>query len=174
MWAVDMVGWNLCKLGMNVALVSWIYLLGSAFRSSKHREEMNRSSVAIVHWQVAECLWLFLHTAGVISILSSCKPLTSYLYKCTETSQSYVIALFSLEMLLLLTACCAHSLSRVRLFVTPWTVAHQAPLSMGILQVRILEWVAVRSFRASSQPRDRTQVSCIVGRRFIVWANNEI
>ena len=30
------------------------------------------------------------------------------------------------------------SLSRVRLFVTPQTVAHQAPLSMGILQARIL------------------------------------
>ena len=29
-----------------------------------------------------------------------------------------------------------------RLFVTPWTVAHQTPLSMGILQTRILEWVA--------------------------------
>ena len=26
---------------------------------------------------------------------------------------------------------CAQSLSCVRLFVTPWTVAHQAPLSMG-------------------------------------------
>ena len=26
---------------------------------------------------------------------------------------------------------CVKSLSRVRLFVTPWTVAHQAPLSMG-------------------------------------------
>ena len=26
---------------------------------------------------------------------------------------------------------CAKSLSRVRLFATPWTVAHQAPLSMG-------------------------------------------
>ena len=26
---------------------------------------------------------------------------------------------------------CARSLSRVQLFVTPWTVAHQAPLSMG-------------------------------------------
>ena len=25
---------------------------------------------------------------------------------------------------------CAYSLSRIRLFVTPWTVAHQAPLSM--------------------------------------------
>ena len=30
------------------------------------------------------------------------------------------------------------SLSRVRLFETPWTVAHQAPLSMGILQGRTL------------------------------------
>ena len=31
----------------------------------------------------------------------------------------------------------------VQLFVTPWTVARQAPLSMGILQARILEWVAI-------------------------------
>ena len=36
-----------------------------------------------------------------------------------------------------------NSLSRVRLFVTPWTVAYQAPLSMGILQARVLEWVAI-------------------------------
>ena len=28
----------------------------------------------------------------------------------------------------------AQSLSRVHLFVTPWTVAHQAPLSMGLSQ----------------------------------------
>ena len=28
-------------------------------------------------------------------------------------------------------------------FATPWTVAHQAPLSVGILQARILEWVAM-------------------------------
>jgi len=26
---------------------------------------------------------------------------------------------------------------------TPWTIAHQIPLSMGILQARILEWVAL-------------------------------
>ena len=133
------------------------------------------------------------------------------------------------------------SLSRVRLFATPWTVAHQAPLSMGfsrqgywsgfpfpspgdlhdpkieptspvlaakffsneppgepqhylrvksevaqscltlcdavdctppgssvhgILQARILEWVAISFSRGSSQPRDRTRVSCIAGRRF--------
>ena len=34
----------------------------------------------------------------------------------------------------------------------------------GILQARILEWVAMPSSRGSSQPRDRTQVSYIAGR----------
>ena len=34
-------------------------------------------------------------------------------------------------------------LSRVRLFVTPWTVDDQGLLSMGIFQARILEWVAI-------------------------------
>ena len=37
---------------------------------------------------------------------------------------------------------------------TPWTVVHQVPMSMGILQTRILEWVAMPSSRESSQPRD--------------------
>ena len=32
------------------------------------------------------------------------------------------------------------------------------PLSMGILQARILEWVAMPSFRDQTQPRDQTQV----------------
>ena len=40
--------------------------------------------------------------------------------------------------------------------VTPWTVVHQAALSMGILHARILEWVAVPSSRGSSNPRDRS------------------
>ena len=48
--------------------------------------------------------------------------------------------------------CCAKSLSRVQLFVTPWTVTHQAPLSMGILQARILEWVAMPSCRDLPNP----------------------
>ena len=34
------------------------------------------------------------------------------------------------------------------------TVVQQALLSMGILQARILEWVAIPSSRGSSQPRD--------------------
>ena len=35
---------------------------------------------------------------------------------------------------------CVESLSHVWLFATPCTVARQAPLSIGILQARILEW----------------------------------
>ena len=35
----------------------------------------------------------------------------------------------------------ALSLSRVQLFATPWTVAGQPPLSMGVLQARVLEWL---------------------------------
>ena len=36
----------------------------------------------------------------------------------------------------------------------PGTVAHHALLFMGILQARILEWVAMTSSRGSSQPKD--------------------
>ena len=38
--------------------------------------------------------------------------------------------------------------------MTQWTVACQAPLSMGILQASILEWVAMPFSRGSSQPRN--------------------
>ena len=41
--------------------------------------------------------------------------------------------------------------------MTSWTIAHQAPLSMAILQARILEWIAVPTSRGSSQPRDQIQ-----------------
>ena len=43
----------------------------------------------------------------------------------------------------------------------------------GILQARVLEWVAISFSRGSSQPRDRTQVSCIAGRCFTLWATRE-
>ena len=42
--------------------------------------------------------------------------------------------------------------SHVRLFANPWTVAHQAPLSKGVLQTGILERVAISYSRGSSQP----------------------
>ena len=48
----------------------------------------------------------------------------------------------------------AYSLSCVQLFLTPWTIACQAPLSMEILQARILERVTIPSSRGSFQSRD--------------------
>ena len=44
----------------------------------------------------------------------------------------------------------------------------------GILQARILEWVAISFSRRSSQHRDWTQVSHIVGRCFTIWATREV
>ena len=65
------------------------------------------------------------------------------------------------------------SLSRVRLFVTPWTVACQAPLSMEFSRPEYLSGVAVPFSRGSSKPRDRTQVSCTAGGFFTAWATRE-
>ena len=40
-------------------------------------------------------------------------------------------------------ACGLSRFSHVQLFAMLWTVTHRDPLSMGILQARILEWVAI-------------------------------
>ena len=65
---------------------------------------------------------------------------------------------------------CAQSLSHVWLFCDPINyIAHQSPLSMA----RILKWVAISSFRGSSQFRDQTHVSyisCIDRRTLYLWA----
>ena len=43
----------------------------------------------------------------------------------------------------------------------------------GIFQAIVLEWIAISFSKGSSQPRDRTQVSRIVDRRFTIWATDE-
>ena len=66
-------------------------------------------------------------------------------------------------------------------FVTPWTIAHQSPLSKelyslqlhgysspdssihGISQARILEWAAISFSTGSSQHRDRTYSPALTG-----------
>ena len=55
------------------------------------------------------------------------------------------------------------SLSHVQLFATDY----------GILQARILEWVAIPFSRGSSQPRDPIQVSRIAGGFFSSWATRK-
>ena len=43
----------------------------------------------------------------------------------------------------------------------------------GILQARVLEWVAISFSRGSSRPRDWTHVSSIADRCFTIWATRE-
>ena len=66
---------------------------------------------------------------------------------------------------------CAHVPSHVWLFAVPWTVAHQAPLSMEISQERILELVAISYPRGPSRPRAWTGISysSCIGRRIIFY-----
>ena len=56
-------------------------------------------------------------------------------------------------ILLLNSVCVLSCFSGVWLFATLWTIACQAPLSIGILHVRILEWVAMPSSACTSLER---------------------
>ena len=64
----------------------------------------------------------------------------------------------------------------VQSWLTLWNPIDCSPTSSsvhGILQARVLEWVAIPFSRGYSWPRDRTQVSCIAGGFFMVWATRE-
>ena len=52
-------------------------------------------------------------------------------------------------------------------FCLTYSIVHE------ILQARILEWVAIPFSRGSSWPRDWTQVSCIAGKVFTIWATRK-
>ena len=50
----------------------------------------------------------------------------------------------------------------------------RAAVRMGFFQAIVREWIAISFSSRSSQPRDGTQVSRIVDRRFTVWATREV
>ena len=68
---------------------------------------------------------------------------------------------------------CAESLSRVRLVVTPWTVALQAPLSMGFSRQAYWSGLPCPPPGGSSWTRDRTQVSHVAGGFSLLPATRE-
>ena len=62
-------------------------------------------------------------------------------------------------------------LVKVKVAQSCWTLCEPVDCTvLGILQARILEWVAIAFSRGSSWPRNRTGVSCIAGRFFTIWA----
>ena len=62
----------------------------------------------------------------------------------------------------------------VWLFVTPMDCNPPGSSVHGILQARRAEWVAIPFSRGSPLSKDRTQVSCIGGRFFTIWATREV
>ena len=55
----------------------------------------------------------------------------------------------------------------------PMDCSPPGSLVHGIFQAWILEWVEISFSRGSFWPRDQTQISHIVGRRFTIWATRE-
>ena len=92
---------------------------------------------------------------GVTKSLTQLKQLSRHTCKIQKLANKTMFYFSSVQ-----------SLSHVRLFVSPWTVC-STPGSSS--QARILEWVAISSSRGSSQPRDRTRISCVsyIGRQIV-------
>ena len=64
---------------------------------------------------------------------------------------------------------CARVLSRVWLFVTPWTIAHQTPLSMGFSRQEEWSGLPFSFSRETSQPWDQTWI-----RAFIIFIDTKL
>ena len=65
-------------------------------------------------------------------------------------------------------------LSRIRLFVTPWTIAYQVPPSMGFSRQEYWSGLPFPFPGDLPNPGIEPRISRIVGRPFTVWANREV
>ena len=59
-------------------------------------------------------------------------------------------------------ACVLNYFTCAQLFVNPWTVACQAPLSMGFFQTKILKWVAMPPPWHLPDPRSKPSLLCLL------------
>ena len=75
---------------------------------------------------------------------------------------SAVLMSSGLRFCLRVWVCVLSHFNSVQLFSTPWTVAHQAPLSMGFSR-QYWSGLPYSFFRRVSQPRNRIHISCIAG-----------
>ena len=121
-----------------------VFLLGEILLSH------GRESVS-VFWFMH--LWLT-SQLSIIFLKVTSKSCTSFLWAPPILPLLHLLPYLSQSMH-------AQSLSRVRLFVMPWIVAHQASLSMEFPRQEILEWTAIFHSRGPSQPGDWSRISCV-------------
>ena len=99
--------------------------------------------------------------------IATWEPLNAKFLSASENSSaSIMLKMFTLLLLLL-------SLQSCLTQCDPIDGSPPGSSVPGILQGRILEWVAIPFSKGSSRPRDQTQVSCVAGRLFTVWATRE-
>ena len=100
-----------------------------------------------------------------IYIMEYCSPIRKEILSFSTTWMKFEgFMLSEMSQTKTSTTCVLSHFSCVQLFATPWTVAFRFPLSIWILQERILEWVAMPSSRGSSQPR--VSCSCCIAGEF--------
>ena len=132
----------------------------------------NKSSKSSLTW-TALFAWetvLGLSCGGIPSILT---VISTALYP----TQKYNITHVDREKILEPGRACmsmnAESLQSFSTLFNPMDCSPAGSSNHGILQARILEWVAMPFFRGSSPPRDQTWVLHITGGVFTFWANKE-
>ena len=120
------------------------------------------------------CLLKCGHTTHSVSLNRwSLKPLKSPLYQGSKNTL-YDLIMVDMCCCVCVGVCVWVLVARSRpTLCDPMDCSLPGSSVHGILQARILEWVAIPFFRGSSWPRDRTQVSCTAGRFFTAWATRE-
>ena len=105
--------------------------------------------------------WIFWLLISLPELWGDCLSYLSYEHKMEQYINKLLYYFQTLDFRSCLTLCYSMDCS------PPDSSVH------GILQVRILEWVAIPFSRRSSWTRDQILVSCVAGRFFMVWASRE-
>ena len=97
---------------------------------------------------------------------------STYLY--INITVFIIVAIVSFRNQMVLSPLYSSILSEVKATQSCLTLCNPMDCTVrGILQARILEWVAFPYSRESSQPRYQAKISCTAGRFFTSWATRE-
>ena len=120
----------------------------------------NSHTIQFTPWRCKrQCLLVFSHIQSYVTIIIKFRIFFTHKNKYPVFISNY--SLFP------------HNPSRSHPPISPPSPMLCCVSAHGILQARMVEWVAMPSSRESSQPRDQTQVSQIIGRFFTIWATRK-
>ena len=99
-----------------------------------------------------------------ITLSMSCQPSWAEVFLLKDK----LYLLFSLAAFNICSLCLSEVAQSCLTLCDPMDCSLSGSSVHGIFQARVLEWIAISFSRGSSRPRNRTQVSCIEGRRFTI------